>query len=127
MGDEKWEIRPGETVINRVTAALNGLNNIGTLYLTSERLLWRAQRFRPLLTIAWGASELSLALGDIEDCRARSFVLFVKAGDAKYQFSLFRWWFPVLLWWKLTRRWAAAINQARGRASLQRPRLDQAP
>ncbi len=39
--------------------------------------------------------------------------MLVEAKGSSYLFRLFRWWCPVLLWWKLTRRWVARINEAK--------------
>jgi len=102
-----------EVVLERVNATLDGLHNTGVLELTSRRLIWRAHRIRLPITAIFGAKELSIPLGEIEACRARSFALIVETLDASHTFSLFRWWNPAGLWWKLTRRWAARINEAK--------------
>jgi hypothetical protein len=102
-----------EVVLERANATLDGLNNTGVLELTSRRLIWRAHRLRPPITAIFGDKELSIPLDQIETCRARSFALIVETADASHVFSLFRWWNPALLWWKLTRRWVERINEAK--------------
>ena len=104
-----------EIVLQRVNATLNGINNTGVLKLTPRRLTWRAHRIRPPVTAIFGDRELSIPLDEIENCRARSFALFVETANASHMFRLFHWWNPALLWWKLTRRWAASINEAKAK------------
>jgi hypothetical protein len=102
----------GETVLGKVHATLDGLNNTGDLHLTSRRLIWVAHRLRLPLTSLLGERQVLMHLGDIDSCYARAFVLVVEAGQRRYEFRVYRWFTP-LLWWRLTRRWAAAINDAK--------------
>lgn len=91
---------------------MNGLNNTGTLYLTSHRLAWFAHRFRPPLTSWLGAKKIVLPLQFVE-CRMQGISLVVQYDGNEYVFRLFKWWLPSFTWWKLTRRWADAIGAAK--------------
>ena len=107
-------LEPGETVVDEVLATLDGLHNTGNMYLSSRRLIWVAHRFRLPLTALLGDPLVSVRLADMQGCYARSFGLVVETAERRFRFGLYRWWFPVLLWWRLARRWADAINNSRG-------------
>jgi hypothetical protein len=71
------------------------------------------------LTAIFGERELSIPLDQIEKCRAAGFPLFsgfallIEGPGFTHVFRLFRWWNPLLLWWSLTRRWVARIDEAK--------------
>jgi hypothetical protein len=107
-------LEPDETVLSEVHATVDGQNNSGDMYLTSRRLIWVAHRVRPPLTLLLAERQILIPLADIQRCYAKAFVLCVEAGERVYQFALYKWFTP-LLWWRLTRRWAEAINAAKGK------------
>jgi hypothetical protein len=103
---------PGETLLRKVHATVGGLYRTGDLYLTSRRLVWVAHRLSRLLTLFLSDRQILIPLREIDECYPKAFSLLIEANGRTYRFSLYRWFTP-LLWWRLTRRWAAAINEAR--------------